>query len=226
MDVSFEAPACGDGVINPSLMEACDDGNAKSGDGCDASCKLEQVTSFDACPGEPFPIALNQSLTFVSSTAPYKDGDGVRSYHPSVGGTCGPGAASSTGNDRIYQLKAKANGTVTASVGLDLAGTTPVCEQDILDPGCWDRVLYAVEAVNPDTCGATCTCDSGMTIPGDPLNGALLGNQLACSNSGTFDVETVSFPVVKDRTYFLIVDGMSTAAKKFGKFNLHVSLKP
>jgi len=225
VDVSYTKPACGDGVVNASLAEECDDGNVVSGDGCDKSCKLEKVTVFDACPGEPFPIALNQTLTFNSNTAPYKDGDGIHSYHPLQVPGCGVTAYKSVAPDRVYQLKAKANGTVTASLGLDPTGTIPVCEQDLLDPGCWDRVLYAVEAVDPTTCGASCTCDTGMTIPNDTLNGAQLGNQLACSNKGVYDVEEVSFQVQKDRTYFIVVDGNSYAAKKFGPYNLRVSLK-
>ena len=225
IDVSYTKPACGDGVVNASVAEECDDGNAASGDGCDKTCKLEKVTVFDACPGEPFPLALNQTLTFNSNTAPYKDGDGIHSYHPLQVAGCGTTAYKSTAPDRVYQLKAKANGTVTATVGLDLTGTIPVCDQDLLDPGCWARVLYAVEAVDPATCGASCTCDTGMTIVGDPLMGAQLGTQLACSNKGLYDVEDISFPVQKDRTYFIVVDGNSYAQKKFGPYNLKVSLK-
>lgn len=33
---------CGDGTIAPSLGEECDDRNSKDGDGCSASCKVEQ----------------------------------------------------------------------------------------------------------------------------------------------------------------------------------------
>src|SRR5450432_3075673 len=32
---------CGDGVLQPDIGEDCDDGNNKSGDGCDGVCKTE-----------------------------------------------------------------------------------------------------------------------------------------------------------------------------------------
>ncbi len=32
---------CGDGVVTPD--EACDDGNYKNGDGCNAACQVEIV---------------------------------------------------------------------------------------------------------------------------------------------------------------------------------------
>ena len=34
-------PRCGDGVVDTSFGEQCDDGNAKSGDGCAADCNWE-----------------------------------------------------------------------------------------------------------------------------------------------------------------------------------------
>lgn len=36
---------CGNGVVEPALGEACDDGNTVNGDGCDASCQLEFETT-------------------------------------------------------------------------------------------------------------------------------------------------------------------------------------
>ncbi|MBM4356753.1 MAG: DUF4215 domain-containing protein [Deltaproteobacteria bacterium] len=225
LELSYNAPVCGDGVVSPSLMEECDDGNAVSGDGCDKDCKLEKAVAFDACPGEPFPITLNQTLTFFGNTAPYNDGDGVHSYHPVQAPGCTPSAYLSTARDRVYQLKAKANGTVTATVGLDLAGTMPICEIEPFSPFCWDRVLYAVAAIEPDTCGANCTCDSGMTIPGDSKNGKQLGAQLACSQKGLLSVEEVSFPVEKDRTYFIVVDGNTYSAYPYGPYYLRVALQ-
>lgn len=39
--------ACGDGNLNPSLGEECDDGNTVSGDGCSAGCGLEALQDKD-----------------------------------------------------------------------------------------------------------------------------------------------------------------------------------
>lgn len=45
-------PACGDGKINLDPPEACDDGNAKPGDGCSGACVIEP---YNVCPtpGQP-----------------------------------------------------------------------------------------------------------------------------------------------------------------------------
>jgi cysteine-rich repeat protein len=36
-------PRCGDGIVQKSAGETCDDGNRKNLDGCSATCKLEDV---------------------------------------------------------------------------------------------------------------------------------------------------------------------------------------
>ena len=43
-------PACGNGVFDGELMEACDDGNQDDGDGCSSRCEVEPGY---ACEGEP-----------------------------------------------------------------------------------------------------------------------------------------------------------------------------
>ena len=47
--VPFPLPRCGDGIARPDLGEACDDGNTKSGDGCEADCSAVEA-GFD-CSG-------------------------------------------------------------------------------------------------------------------------------------------------------------------------------
>jgi cysteine-rich repeat protein len=49
---------CGDGVMTPFAGEVCDDGNAQSGDGCDANCTLTAcgngvVTAGEQCDDGP-----------------------------------------------------------------------------------------------------------------------------------------------------------------------------
>src|SRR5262245_53646692 len=46
------APRCGDGVVSPSNGEACDDGNQVSGDGCSATCTIEDCGNGQLDPGE------------------------------------------------------------------------------------------------------------------------------------------------------------------------------
>jgi cysteine-rich repeat protein len=208
LNVSYTAPKCGDGVVNLSTKEDCDDGNIVSGDGCDKTCKFETISVFDTCPGEPFSITTGQTLTFQSSSAPYQ-----HNYAPKAMGQCGSYAAASMAQDRVYQVKAKADGMVTAKIGYVDMGSGPVslCDATPLDPGCWQYTLYALDAVNPDTCGATCTCNTGA--------------QLACSDQGIFQPQTISFAVKKDHSYFIVVDGDDSIFPSFGPFNLTVSLQ-
>jgi MYXO-CTERM domain-containing protein len=55
------APACGNGVVEPSEM--CDDGNTASGDGCSSSCQLEAAMDGGCCevgtgPAAPAGLAV------------------------------------------------------------------------------------------------------------------------------------------------------------------------
>ncbi|XP_064650054.1 pappalysin-1-like [Lineus longissimus] len=61
LSVVHGQPYCGNGIVESTLGEACDDGNALNGDGCTLECKVE---SFFHCSGEP-------SLCYLH------DGDGI-----------------------------------------------------------------------------------------------------------------------------------------------------
>lgn len=45
-DSDCTLPECGDGLTNPNAGEECDDGNIVDGDGCDASCQMEQMEQY------------------------------------------------------------------------------------------------------------------------------------------------------------------------------------
>jgi cysteine-rich repeat protein len=67
-DVCLDAgPSCGNSVVDPSLDEGCDDGNAESGDGCSASCQVE--TNY-ACnvPGTPCFSTVECGDGFITGT--------------------------------------------------------------------------------------------------------------------------------------------------------------
>jgi cysteine-rich repeat protein len=58
----FFGGICGDGILDPSLGEQCDDGNTVSGDGCSSICQIEVVTppptgEIPSPPGEAVPTA-------------------------------------------------------------------------------------------------------------------------------------------------------------------------
>lgn len=54
-NVDCTVAACGDGVINASAEEVCDDGNVAAEDGCSAACTIE---SGYVCSGQPSVCAL------------------------------------------------------------------------------------------------------------------------------------------------------------------------
>ena len=87
---------CGDGVVAQS--EACDDGNSKDGDGCDAHCKMEASWW---CQGEPSTCVANQqSLGMGACINGLYDGetdaDGYRchTYRALTGVSMGGGSSS------------------------------------------------------------------------------------------------------------------------------------
>jgi cysteine-rich repeat protein len=52
IDIQISQAVCGNGIAE--LPEACDDGNTTSGDGCSATCTLEDGGVLGQCPGQPF----------------------------------------------------------------------------------------------------------------------------------------------------------------------------
>ncbi len=81
------AAVCGDRTISGG--ETCDDGNAVSGDGCNAVCMLEAPQS-NTCPGPAIALGLGSS-SYLGDTAAATNG-----FTPTCTGTAGP--------DRLYQV--------------------------------------------------------------------------------------------------------------------------
>lgn len=210
LNVEFDAPACGDGVLNPppcsgaggaggapADCEQCDDGNNDPNDGCD-DCKFVYLQEGDDCPGEGLMVYLNQPVVVSGSTVPFQD-----DYLSTASAGCG-WANFAGSKDRLYEILPQADGTITASVGLDVTGAIDICDEyGLVHSGCWDRVLYAYEESD---CG---------------------GIQIACSDSGDWEaVEIVSFPVTNGGSYSLVIDGLWDDPSSYGTYNLHVELVP
>jgi cysteine-rich repeat protein len=201
LEVSLTAPMCGDGVTNDlNGTEQCDDGNTTAGDGCDASCNFEVVTLFDTCDGEPLIINSGETLSLTDNTTGYADD------YTEQTALCN---AQPGGHDRIYEVTAGADGMLTATIGLDATGMLDICDTyGLIDPRCWDYVLWAV---GPNAC-----VDMG-------------GTQFACSDSETYGVETISFPVISGEAYHIIVDGFTDyfpGAPTYGPYTLRLEHTP
>jgi len=196
LEMSLEAAACGDGVLNYSTNEECDDGNTQPNDGCSPTCAVETNTLFDLCPGEPlFPDGETVYQGTANTTGNLDD------YMWAPAGTCQ--GVEMGGHDRVYRVTPTLTGTLTATVGLGPDCQTPVCKSEgSCSPGCWDYVLWATDA---NDCG-------------NPLN------QIACSDAVSAGPETISFPVTAQTDYNIFVDGYD--AFEFGTYNLCIDIVP
>ncbi|MCC6526157.1 MAG: DUF4215 domain-containing protein, partial [Polyangiaceae bacterium] len=205
LNVNFTAAACGDGVVNVS--EECDDGNALAGDGC-ANCSLETGQFEDCANPEVAPVSANTPIFLHGwTTANLDDLSGSTDCANSPAEGCGS-------NDRVVLVMPADSGTLTATIGMDKFNIDSVCATSpypdpILDPACWDRVLYAYQGPNPATCGGPgyITLGAGVNL-GDPV--------------------TISFPVVAGSSYFIVVDGYygnDPPGYESGEYWLHLNLQ-
>jgi cysteine-rich repeat protein len=192
--LEFQAPACGDDAVNTG--EECDDGNTLDDDGCDSACALEDPSLFDECDGEQIPIALGEDEVRTAGTTGYVD-----NYDAT---TCAGGVGVG-GPDYVFEIAPSTNGNLVAKIGYETDGTTSICgTAGLIDPGCWDYVLWAY---GPDTC----------VDPGGAAEIECVDDQ-----AEAYVPEQISFPVTGGDTYYIVVDGYDEF--QFGPFNLHVEL--
>lgn len=156
-------PTCGDGKLEPT--EQCDDGNTSPGDGCDAKCHIEVVVSPGSTCGTAIPVTIGLGALDVSGST-VNGGDHTAQGCPSVAA------------DRIYAVKATANGFLTGNL--------------VRNQTSFDSVLYVGAACNDAAANATLLCNDSY----DPQNQVFL-------NGG----EVVSIRVQQGQTVFLFVDG-------------------
>jgi len=95
----LEVDPCGDGVLQPSQGEACDDGNQTDGDGCSATCAIEYLVqfSFDNAAGNEIAFAADSTHAGLAATPMMSRGSGI------APGTAA-GAFSSTGFTTVATL--------------------------------------------------------------------------------------------------------------------------
>lgn len=107
LDVDVSTAVCGNGIAE--LPETCDDGNKAAGDGCSATCTLEDGGVINACPGQPFLLSgapgAPRKISFSGNTA--KDGA------QSTGST---GCFYWSGSNVVYALKSDITGAVKAEL--------------------------------------------------------------------------------------------------------------
>jgi cysteine-rich repeat protein len=106
-------PACGNGKVQPSKGEVCDDGNNVSGDGCSADCRSQETCgngTVDVATGEQCDTSGQTPTCNADCTVAFC-GDGK--VNASRGEACDTGGPSATCNV-FCQFPACGNGVVEA----------------------------------------------------------------------------------------------------------------
>ncbi len=113
LDIQVQTAFCGNGQAE--YPETCDDGNTTDGDGCSATCLLEDAATTSVCPGMGYRIATTAS--FAGDTATLSNGGGNAT-------ACGPSGTTTntgTGPNALYAITP----TVTGALKLDLLANYP-----------------------------------------------------------------------------------------------------
>jgi cysteine-rich repeat protein len=116
VEVLCNFTTCGDGLISED--ETCDDGNALSGDGCDASCAVEVGYTCEGTPSVCAPEVIDRmcpNRQEVSSGVYQGDTRACDSTYDTVSGGCG-NANGLAGGDQSYLVTIPAGQVLKAQV--------------------------------------------------------------------------------------------------------------
>ncbi len=167
VDAAIDAPAprCGDGALQ--VGEACDDGNATSGDGCDVNCTVSACGNGVTAGGEGCDDGDRVGADGCSATCAVEPGYVCDAMIPAVCATvCGDGVvagaeACDQGGGDVTDGDG-CSSTCTLEAGWTCTGTPSACVNPcgngLVDPGeqCDDGNLTA-----GDGCAVTCQFDIG-----------------------------------------------------------------
>jgi fibro-slime domain-containing protein len=196
---------CGDGIVQTSLSETCDDGNAVPGDGCSGLCQTEPGY-LCSTPGQP---CVNQWVCGNGKVDPGEScddgnttgGDGCRANCTVEPGWTCPKAADGTGGACKQVQNVCGDAILSSTEECDDGNTAP-------NDGC-DATCHIEPGWTCPTPGSPCTktaycgngivdlalgekCDDGNTASGDGCSGACQIEQgYACPTPGSPCVSTV-----------------------------------
>jgi cysteine-rich repeat protein len=119
LDLDVETSVCGNGKAE--YPEHCDDGNTTNGDGCSATCTLDDVTSKDKCPGMGYRMlsvgGAPVTMSFAGDTSEFTNGSGSATGCSNDDGTLNGGS----GNNALYAITPN----VTGNLSLNLLANYP-----------------------------------------------------------------------------------------------------
>ncbi len=198
LHVRLLAPGCGNGVLDVSLNEQCDDGNAASGDGCDPTCHIEPVGVATLPTATPFvfaesiaPIGQHDFFQLTVTATTYVR---ARIYAPNQAAGC------LAGNDTLIALD-DAN-LVEIGRNDDIEGAANRCSWlnprdgfTLVAPGTyylevWDyldnSLIPAYELVVDST--PYLVCGNGAIEPGEECDDGNASSGDGCSAACTFEI--------------------------------------
>ncbi len=145
-------PACGNGIVDSSVGEQCDDANAEGGDGCTAACDQIEANYVCSTPGEPcvYTVKCGDGLVRGEETCD----DGV----DAVTGTISSG----DGCDELCQIEEGFECPVPG------AACRPICGDGLLRgrEQCDDGTDAATGApIAGDGCNEVCKLEDGWVCP-------------------------------------------------------------
>ncbi|HEY1817465.1 MAG TPA: DUF4215 domain-containing protein [Kofleriaceae bacterium] len=176
-------PICGDGIIQAADGEQCDDGNNASGDGCSATCKIEQgwhcpmagMKCIAYCgdgvldPGEACDDGNRLSGDGCSSTCQIEG----PTWNCSTPGqacvstiTCGDGLVQ--GTEQCDDGNNNSGDGCSSSCTLENGWTCPTQGEKCIAAKCGDGIVAGTEQcddhnnINGDGCGSDCTLETGF----------------------------------------------------------------
>ncbi len=109
LDIEVQTAVCGNGQAESP--EACDDGNTTAGDGCSATCTLEDAASPSDCPGMGYRLAPGKA-SFAGDTTVLENAGGSATGCETTG--AGPNAT--------YAITPTVSGNLSLSLLADFAG--------------------------------------------------------------------------------------------------------
>lgn len=202
LDVTVSPTFCGDGIaIYP---EQCDDGNTAPGDGCDASCQLEEpMAGVGKCPGASFTL-----LGSPANPTTISFGGDIGSLANTMGAFgCGGGG----GPDQVYAITPTIAGAITAELrasyldgllhvrGECFSASTELDCKEGPAPSVPMRTTFAVQAnktyfifADTDTSASKMTPGSGLytldvTLTGATCQNGILEGHEECDDGNAVD---------------------------------------
>jgi cysteine-rich repeat protein len=182
---------CGDGKLNRTAGEECDDDNLQPGDGCDVGCRLE-CGNGRLDEGEACDTGENTATCDVDCTIP-ACGDGLHNsfyINPSTGlaEACDEGSDAATcDSDCTLSECGDGHRNIEASEACDTQITTLICDADCTAPVCGDGFVNAALNEVCDSGVNVSDCDEDCTRPlcGDGIVNSAAGEQ--CEDGNTTD---------------------------------------